>query len=80
MPYVPAFNREAAPRIARLAAYLGLAAPSFDAIIAWVIELRCEISVPHTIEGLGLSGIDVDRIAANGHSRSDRVRESGDTR
>ena len=65
MPYVLAFNREAiAPRMERLAAYLGLAAPSFDAVMAWVIELRREISVPHTLEGLGLSGIDVDRIAA----------------
>jgi len=65
MPYVLAFNREAiAPRMERLAAYLGLAAPSFDAVIAWVLELRREIGVPHTLEGLGLSGVDADRIAA----------------
>ena len=65
MPYVLAFNREAiAPRMERLAAYLGLAAPSFDAVIAWVLKLRREIGVPHTLEGLGLSGVDADRIAA----------------
>jgi alcohol dehydrogenase len=65
MPYVLAFNREAiAPRMERLAAYLGLAAPSFDAVIAWILELRREIGVPHTLEGLGLSEVDADRIAA----------------
>ena len=65
MPYVLAFNREAiAPRMERLAANLGLAAPSFDAVIAWILELRREIGVPHTLEGLGLSEVDADRIAA----------------
>lgn len=52
MPYVLAFNRKAIePRIARLAAYLGLAA-SFDAFQDYVLGLRREIGIPHTLEGL----------------------------
>jgi alcohol dehydrogenase len=52
MPYVLAFNRKAIePRIARLAAYLGLAG-SFDAFQAYVLELRRDVGIPHTLEGL----------------------------
>jgi alcohol dehydrogenase len=52
MPYVLVYNREAiAPKIERLAAYLGLAA-SFDAFLDWVLALRAELGVPHTLEGL----------------------------
>src|SRR5215831_6687778 len=52
MPYVLAFNRPAIEdRIARLAAYLGFA-PTFDAFLTWVLELRDEIGIPHTLAGL----------------------------
>ncbi|MBO0739949.1 MAG: iron-containing alcohol dehydrogenase [Hyphomicrobiaceae bacterium] len=55
MPFVLAFNRPAIEdRIARLAAYLGLA-PTFHAFLAWVLELRAEIGIPHT-----LAALDVD--------------------
>src|SRR6185436_12884472 len=52
MPYVLAFNRSAIDtKIARLAAYLGLA-PTFDPFLTWVLELRAEIGIPHTLTGL----------------------------
>jgi len=52
MPYVLAFNRKAIePRIARLAAYLGLAG-SFDAFQAYVLDLRRDVGIPHTLAGL----------------------------
>ena len=52
MPYVLAFNRPAIEeRIARLAAYLGLS-PTFEAFLTWVLELRAEIGIPHTLAGL----------------------------
>jgi alcohol dehydrogenase len=52
MPYVLAFNQPAIDtKIARLAAYLGLQ-PTFDAFLAWVLELRAEIGIPHTLAGL----------------------------
>ena len=41
MPYVMVFNRPAIEqRMARLAAYLGFANPSFDALLDWVLDLR----------------------------------------
>jgi alcohol dehydrogenase len=52
MPYALAFNRPAIEeRISRLAAYMGLA-PTFDAFLGWVLALRAEIGIPHTLAGL----------------------------
>jgi alcohol dehydrogenase len=53
MPYVLEHNRAAiSERIARAAAYLGLAA-DFDAFLVWVLNLRQEVGVPHTLIALG---------------------------
>ncbi len=63
MPYVLKFNRPAIePRIARLAAFLGLK-PSFDAFQAWILELRAAIGVPHTLLALGVPTTDAEKIA-----------------
>jgi alcohol dehydrogenase len=60
MPYVLAFNRPAIEeRIGRLAAYLGLP-PSFEAFLAWVLELRAGIGIPHTLAGLGVDSTRFD--------------------
>jgi alcohol dehydrogenase class IV len=62
MPYVLVFNRrEIEPRIKRLAAYIGLR-PSFRAFLDWVLALRAEIGVPHTLAGLKVGDGAVDRI------------------
>jgi alcohol dehydrogenase len=63
MPYVLAFNRAAIEeKIVRLAAYVGLK-PSFDAFLDWVLELRKETGVPHTLAGLKVDGKQADLIA-----------------
>ncbi len=63
MPYVLVFNRAAIePRIERLAAYLGLP-PNFDAFLEWVLALRREIGVPHTLVALGVPLDRADLIA-----------------
>src|SRR5215203_3546057 len=63
MPYVLAFNRPAVEdRIARLAAYLGLAA-SFDAFLDFVLALRRDIGVPHTLDGLGVDDDKAETVA-----------------
>ncbi len=63
MPYVLVANRAAIePRISRLAAYCGLE-PSFDAFLEWVLELRKEIGIPHTIAELGVDESRLDLIA-----------------
>jgi alcohol dehydrogenase len=64
MPYVLAFNRKAIePKIRRLAAYIGLK-PSFRAFLDWVLALRAEVGVPHTLAGLGVDDAQIDRIVA----------------
>ena len=62
MPYVLVFNRKAIEdRIVRLAAYIGLK-PRFKAFIDFVLELRAEIGVPHTLAGLNVGDDKVDAI------------------
>jgi alcohol dehydrogenase class IV len=63
MPYVLDFNRSAIEdRIIRLAAWLGLA-PSFDAFKTWILDLRQEIGIPHTLAGLKVDDARIDEIA-----------------
>jgi alcohol dehydrogenase len=63
MPYVLVFNRPAIEqRIARLAAYLGLR-PTFAAFLAWVLELRRELGVPHTLRDLGVDERNLERMS-----------------
>lgn len=64
MPYVLAFNRSAIEeRIARLAAYIGIEA-SFDAFQHWILELRREVGIPHTLKELNVPLDRVDEMAA----------------
>ncbi len=61
MPYVLAFNRSAIEaKIARLAAFIGLE-PSFDAFSNWILDLRKQLGVPHTLKDFGveLNNLDV---------------------
>ena len=65
MPYVLAFNRHAIEeRIARLAAYLGLPQASFDGFQAFVLNLRQQVGVPHTLGELGVDAARSKEIAA----------------
>jgi alcohol dehydrogenase class IV len=64
MPYVLMFNRQVIEeRIKRLAAYIGLR-PTFRAFLDWVLALRAEIGVPHTLAGLKVDDAQIDRIVA----------------
>ena len=63
MPYVLQFNRLAIEdRIARLAAYLGLT-PSFTGFLDYVLALRQEIGVPHTLPEFGVDDRRIDLVA-----------------
>jgi alcohol dehydrogenase len=60
MPYVLVFNRVAIEdKIVRLAAYMGLS-PTFDAFLDWVLRLREETGVPHTLAGLKVDAAKFD--------------------
>jgi|TARA_B100000029_G_scaffold373439_1_gene367686 Alcohol dehydrogenase, class IV len=50
MPYVLTFNRKTIEnKIAKLSEYLGLKEPSFNSFVDWVVELKEQIKIPHTI-------------------------------
>ena len=55
MPYVLDFNRPAIEdRMAAVARYLDLPAPSFAAVLDWVLALRERIGIPHTLKDIGV--------------------------
>jgi alcohol dehydrogenase class IV len=63
MPYVLAFNRPAIEeKLTRLARYLNLPNPGFDAVQQWVLALRREIGIPHTLAELGVKESDIDML------------------
>ena len=65
MPYVMEFNRHAIEdSMERLARYLGLANPSFDAVLDWVLDLRVEFDIPHALQAAGIDDSRFDQLAA----------------
>jgi len=69
MPYVLVFNRPAiAERMTRLARYIGLKKPSFQAVLDWTLALREKFGMPHTAAELGVGPDrldDISRMAEN---------------
>jgi hypothetical protein len=64
MPYVLEFNREAIEeKMVRLAAWLGLPNPSFKSVMSWVIALRKEIGIPHTLKDIGVGSERIDELS-----------------
>jgi alcohol dehydrogenase class IV len=55
MPYVLEWNKAAIDgKLSRLAAWLGLREQSYAGVFAWVLELRREIGIPHTLGAIGV--------------------------
>jgi alcohol dehydrogenase class IV len=64
MPYLLAFNRAAVEeRLGRLAGYIGLEDASFAAFLAWVLDLRRRLAIPHRLSEIGVSKDRIERIA-----------------
>jgi alcohol dehydrogenase class IV len=64
MPYVLDFNREAIDeRMTRLARFLGLPTPGFKGVMEWVLKLRKEIGIPHTLKEIGVDDKRIDEVA-----------------
>lgn len=64
MPYVLAFNRAAVDeRLARLAGYIGLEDASFAGFLAWILDLRRRLAIPHSLAEIGVGDDDIERIA-----------------
>lgn len=55
MPYVLQANKPAIePLIAGVARYMGLQQADFEGFMSWVLELREELGIPHTLAGIGI--------------------------
>ncbi len=64
MPYVLAYNHRAIDdKMTRLAAWLGLPKPSFQAVMDWVMALRQELKIPHTLKELGVGDERLDELS-----------------
>jgi alcohol dehydrogenase class IV len=63
MPYVLAYNRPAIEdSLGRAARGIGL--DGFDGFLAWVLQLRADLNIPHTIAGLKVTEDSLDWLAA----------------
>ena len=55
LPYVMAFNRRAIEgKCTVIARALALPQPGYEALLAWVLELRRELGIPHTLAEIGV--------------------------
>ena len=64
MPYVLERNRSAIEdRATDLARFLNLANPSLDSIIKWVLELRKEVEIPHTLAEIGVDDSHIEALS-----------------
>jgi alcohol dehydrogenase class IV len=64
LPYVLAFNRTAVEdRMAILGRVLDLDDASFDGVMAWLLDFRKELGVPHTLADLGVEESKVSELA-----------------
>jgi alcohol dehydrogenase class IV len=63
MPYVMTFNRAAIEeRMGRLAAWLGLPEPSYQAVMDWVLALRSELGIAHSLRDIGVDDGRTDEV------------------
>lgn len=63
MPYVLKANREViSERIERAARYIGLADASFDGFLNWVLELRAQVGIPHSLGEIGIDAGQLEKI------------------
>jgi len=64
MPYVLERNRSAIEEKATdLARFLDLPNPSFDSLLNWVIDLREQVGIPHTLADIGVSEEHIDELS-----------------
>ena len=64
MPYVLEFNRHRIEeKMTALARYLDLPRPSFASVMSWVLGLREQIGIPHTLAELGVEERNIEQLA-----------------
>jgi alcohol dehydrogenase class IV len=64
LPYVMEFNRAAIDeRMKLLARFLDLQKPGFDGVMEWMLDLRKELGVPHSLAELGVKDDRIEEMA-----------------
>jgi alcohol dehydrogenase class IV len=67
MPYVVEFNTPAiAGKLELLARFLDLPRKDAQGVLDWIIALRQDLSIPEKLSGMGLTDVDVEKVAAMG--------------
>ncbi|MFN7193232.1 MAG: iron-containing alcohol dehydrogenase, partial [Rhodospirillales bacterium] len=65
LPYVMVHNRAAiAARMGLLARVLDLPNPGFDAVLAWTLDFRAALKIPHTLKEIGVDDARAAEIGA----------------
>ncbi|NQD92374.1 iron-containing alcohol dehydrogenase [Pseudomonas sp. CrR25] len=63
MPYVLQANQaHIGPQMERLARYLNLAKPGFAGVLDWVLQLRHEVGIPHSLAEIGIDDSRVEQV------------------
>lgn len=63
MPYVLKANREVIhERIERTARYIGLADSSFDGFLGWVLDMREQLGIPHSLAEIGIDASQAEKV------------------
>ncbi|MCF5505974.1 iron-containing alcohol dehydrogenase [Pseudomonas syringae] len=81
LPYVLHANSSALlTQMEDLAVYLRLPEPGFKGVMAWVLDLREQIGIPHTLAAIGIDDRDTERVGkmafADGCSHTNPIRHS----
>jgi len=64
MPYVLKANRkEIEKRIERLTQYMGFETPGFDGFMYWILSLREQLGIPHTLAALDIDETRAETVA-----------------
>jgi hypothetical protein len=63
MPYVLVANRASIePQMERMARYLNLAKPGFVGVLDWVLHLRNEVGIPHSLSEIGIDDKRIEQV------------------
>ncbi len=63
MPYVLQANKASIEgQMERLARYLGLGKPGFAGVLDWVLELRSEVGIPHSLGEIGIDDTRIEQV------------------
>ncbi|MVW76530.1 iron-containing alcohol dehydrogenase [Pseudomonas xionganensis] len=63
MPYVLVANRGVIEaQMERMARYLNLAQPGFAGVLDWVLQLRSEVGIPHSLGEIGIDDARIEQV------------------